>query len=75
MLQQDFLDYCQKETIWGLIHNNENKSAMRGAQLIPIRIPTKCLYNVEPYPINILNKSENATPELFAIYIDNYGNQ
>ena len=24
---------------------------------------------------NILNKSENATPELFAIYIQNYANQ
>ena len=27
-----------------------------------------CLYT-------ILNKSENATPELFAIYIQNYANQ
>ena len=25
--------------------------------------------------LNILNKSENATPELFAIYIQNYANQ
>ena len=25
--------------------------------------------------INILNKSENPTPELFAIYIQNYANQ
>ena len=28
-----------------------------------------------PYIANILNKSENATPELFAIYIKNYANQ
>ena len=27
------------------------------------------------YSIYILNKSENATPELFAIYIQNYANQ
>ena len=31
----------------------------------------KCNDNFE----NILNKSENATPELFAIYIQNYANQ
>ena len=26
-------------------------------------------------PLNILNKGENSTPELFAIYIQNYANQ
>ena len=27
------------------------------------------------FNIYILNKSENATPELFAIYVQNYANQ
>ena len=31
------------------------------------------LYNFIKW--NILNKSENATPELFAIYIQNFANQ
>ena len=39
---------------------------------------TKHLYLMGRYENNlicILNKSENATPELFAIYMQNYANQ
>ena len=33
------------------------------------------LFEIYRIVIYILNKSENATPELFAIYIHNYANQ
>ena len=35
----------------------QNKYATRGAQLVPIAIPTSCLYNLEPNLINILSES------------------
>ena len=43
-----------------------------GKQSFPDHLKiTKCYKRVE----YILNKSENATPELFVIYIQNYANQ
>ena len=53
MLQHHLLDYCQNEV--SLI-TKKTKSATRGAQLVPIGIPTICLYNFELNLINILSK-------------------
>ena len=53
----------------------KQKQICNKGAIVPIGITTIYLHNVEPILINILNKSENATPELFAIYIQNYANQ
>ena len=37
--------------------------------------PEMNMYRVNRNGFNILNKSENATPDLFATYIQNYANQ
>ena len=48
MLEQHLLDYCREETTGSLSEQHKNKSATRGAQLVPIGIPTICLFNFEP---------------------------
>ena len=45
-----------RDNIKSLSKQNKSKSATRGAQLVPIGIPTICLYNFEPNLINILSK-------------------
>ena len=55
-LQYYQFDYCLSETPWSFSNKKQNKSATRGAQLVPIWIPTICLYNFEPKLKNIVQK-------------------
>ena len=48
-----------------LSQQNTNKSAARGAQLVPIGIPTTCLYIFVTNLINILSK-ENGEHHTFS---------
>ena len=38
----------ERDNMKSLSKQNKNRSATRGAQLVPIGIPTICLYNLEP---------------------------
>ena len=46
----------ERDNMKSLSQQNKNKSATKGAQLVPIGIPTICPYNFEPNLINILSK-------------------
>ena len=43
----------------------QNKSVTRGTRLVPIGIPTICLYNFEPNRINILSKRKWRASHLY----------